>query len=331
MLKVGDYRKLLGLKGNIYMKAPGVACEVEVEYPRDYRVPTIEAIEMHDQLANWSYTLDGSLRNKGIEYVNRKPKNIRVITTDLRQLLDSINRETLADPDASRAGFHVHCNAQHMTLLELFTSITTIWLMESVVSFYTGRLREGNLFCVRQVDGSHQVRRLATLIAGANNRFINNLSDENNYKYGSLNLATLYKFGSLEHRMMKGLVTEPDRLLAWTQYCHDVTYEHGFQSPCDVLDNFIETYRRGDLLDGYVLKFFEGSPYTHMRDAVIKRYQDQPELLGNLMFEASINLLHLGYIRSTTDGWSKLTSEFNAARSVDNELQRLRNMIEIQR
>lgn len=313
-MKIGEYRAAIGLRGNNYLKNPGIACEVEVEYPQGY-VPAFHIYfrgdpsdRMHH--TNWNMTVDGSLRNNGVEYVNRKPKNIKVILSQLKLLLDDINKNNLADPEATRAGYHVHCNVQHMTLMEMLTSIMAIWLMESTVSFFTGKLREGNLFCVRQVDASHQIRRLAAIMGNPNQHFVQQLSHDN-FKYGSLNIGTVFKFGSLEHRMMKGLVREPERLLSWTKYCNDVTYNHGFESPSDVLDTFFDVNKNGDILNDLVLPLLQDNLY--MREAVVKHYEDRKNDLRELMFESAINLLHLGYLRSNTQNWETHLKTFEDA------------------
>lgn len=97
-------------------KAGLLGVEVEVETLKG------ELPRIHDDLAAWNVTHDGSLRGESAEYVFKEPLG-------------------------PRASVHVHVNVLEMTKQQLDNFLYSYLLLEDVLMSFCGEGREGNRFC----------------------------------------------------------------------------------------------------------------------------------------------------------------------------------------
>lgn len=174
---------------------------VEVEVEANSELP----IEVKD----WITTHDGSLRGlHAAEYVLRKPLSLPATMAAIDAL-----RKALEPVDVQwsfRTSVHVHMNVLNMTKQQIDCFIYSYLLLEEVLVAFCGKTREGNRFCLRVRDAENLVHAVSKFFANPEFAFPN----RDMYRYSSLNLDALNKFGSLEFRGMRGTV-DRDVLDVW--------------------------------------------------------------------------------------------------------------------
>lgn len=175
----------------------GVEIEVEAE----------DALPM--EVAAWKVERDGSLRGAhATEYVLEKPLSLPATMTaiaDLRKALEPVKLTW-----SFRTSVHVHVNVLNMTKQQLDCFIYSYLLLEEVLVAFCGKHREGNRFCLRVRDAENLVHELSRFIGSKEFTFPN----RDVYRYSSINLDALRKFGSLEFRGMRGTI-DRDVLDVW--------------------------------------------------------------------------------------------------------------------
>lgn len=159
----------------------------------------------------WKLEHDGSLRgNENYEYVLKKPLSFKDVEDALTVLSDQYKKDGSRVDDSVRAGIHVHTNCQHLSMKQLFTVITTYFVVENLLTKFCGEGRQGNHFCLRSSDAEYQVMAIINSIQTTN---WNYLSDDN-IRYSAMNVCALGKYGSLEYRAMR-TTSDKTRILNW--------------------------------------------------------------------------------------------------------------------
>jgi hypothetical protein len=180
----------------------------------------------------WTLHSDGSLRNIGYEFVLSRPIKTREIDPALNDWLNNVQYHQLKFVDSKRASVHVHCNVQDYTILEVFNVLASYWLVEPLLLEIAGNERKGNLFClgINSADTVHS-QLITNLKKG---QFFQNFSKDS-FRYASINLEALYKFGSLEFRIMRG--TQDTQLIAkWAKELRSlVDNAKKFKSPHEII------------------------------------------------------------------------------------------------
>lgn len=180
----------------------------------------------------WTLHNDGSLRNIGYEFVLSRPIKTREIDPALTDWLNNVQYHQLKFVDSKRASVHVHCNVQDYTILEVFNVLASYWLVEPLLLEIAGNERKGNLFClgINSADTVHS-QLITNLKKG---QFFQNFSKDS-FRYASINLEALYKFGSLEFRIMRG--TQDTQLIAkWAKELRSlVDNAKKFKSPHEII------------------------------------------------------------------------------------------------
>lgn len=200
----------------------------------------------------WRMERDGSLRGNSIEYVLSKPMS----SEDKAQALSYLDRKYVEEGtvvnDSVRAGVHVHINVQDLTLKEMFSFITAYIILEDILTHYCGEYRQGNLFCLRVKDADYLLYLLERVAKSRD-------FDEWNtgqIRYSALNVTSLFKFGSLEFRAMRG-TRDMQVINDWADMLLDIReVSREFENPSDVVkllqeggaENFLQTFL-GDYLD----------------------------------------------------------------------------------
>lgn len=146
----------------------------------------------------WRVERDGSLRGNGFEYVLQFPINRNEVLTRLKYLKKRFilakSRIRLSD----RCGVHIHINCQEMTVKQVINYVFLYLLLEDFLVHFCGEDREGNLFCLRAKDATGLIEAIITCVKDQNF----NIFQGDNYRYASINLGALSKYGSLEFRAM---------------------------------------------------------------------------------------------------------------------------------
>lgn len=150
----------------------------------------------------WRLEADGSLQSgyKALEYVMNIPSSMLGVKSALDVLNIAYKAHGTVVYDTQTSGVHVHMNVQNYTPKELFTLMTVYFILEELLITYCGPNREGNHFCLRIKDAEWLMHEL---VQAAQTRKFNNLKTDD-LRYSTLNSCSLFKYGSLEFRAMRG-------------------------------------------------------------------------------------------------------------------------------
>lgn len=187
----------------------------------------------------WAIKGDGSLRGNGYEFVLNRPIAIKELTEALNIWNVYLLKEKAKYIHSNRCSIHIHNNVQPFTVLQTLTAISTYWLLEPYLMGLCGEERKGNNFCLtlQDADGIHTrlVKNIKT------NKFFEDF-DHDHFRYASLNLEALPKFGSLEVRTMKG-TNRSDLIADWATINYEVFQNSKkFTDPSDLMEQY---YNRG--------------------------------------------------------------------------------------
>ncbi len=172
-------------------------------------------------LCYWNPVTDGSLRNRGLEYVLIAPMfgaDIVAATEELESFVSAfverkkISQSTLLDDNTS---VHVHVDCRDMKDAALKMFILMALLMEQVLFSYASPERENNVFCVSAIKADQEVPRVGRIAYALGQEGIgiyDALSESS--KYASVNLRALATFGSIEFRAHRGEYKQ-ERLIEW--------------------------------------------------------------------------------------------------------------------
>lgn len=210
----------------------------------------------------WDCKPDHSLRNGGLEWVTKKPVLISRIPSIIQEWFKYAANHNTKPVESLRTSIHVHINAQHYTLRQLYTIITAYWLLESLLVNYAGPDRRGNLFCLRILDAD---QTLTALQEGLNTGDYFYTTHGNAHKYAALNLAAISRYGSFEFRMMRGKYNDPNFIIEWVdQLWSMVNYASSLDSPKTVTRLFKANgpvqFIRHFFSSDFVLKLLHESP-----------------------------------------------------------------------
>ena len=184
------------------IKKGSIGIEVEVEggpWPQE-------------NITNWVTHQDGSLRNNGIEYVLRNPVNVNDVRKHLTVLKSAFERAGSNLDFSQRTSIHVHVNVQHMTVAEWISFICLFTIFDEALTDVVGPTRGGNRFCLRMVDADAPLRFLRDALRdGTLGGLI-----QTEYKYGSMNVWSTARLGTLEFRAMEGNL-DVERIATWCE------------------------------------------------------------------------------------------------------------------
>ena len=154
---------------------------------------------LHASTHHWKHTEDGSLRGESAEYVLRKPIKRNSVGLVLAKLAKALKDNEAKLSPSERCGVHIHLNCQEMTLDEVFKFVILYLVFEDILVKFCGKDREGNLFCLRAKDAEGLI---VALTRAAAEKSINYLQ-QTAFRYSSINLSALSKYGSIEFRSMR--------------------------------------------------------------------------------------------------------------------------------
>lgn len=226
---------------------PGLlGIEVEVESKNDLPRGAWVDDPDHDHppsLGAWYVERDGSLRGESAEYVLKKPLSLPAAMTaisDLRKKLE--NCELIW---SFRTSVHVHVNVLNMTLEQIKCLIYTYLLLEEVMVHFCGEGRVANRFCLRVTDAEAVVEALSVFFASPEFNF----PRQDAYRYSSLNLDALRKFGSIEFRAMRGTL-DKDVLDVWVNALVRLrSFSMKYKSVNEIASKFVNTPDEQFLVD----------------------------------------------------------------------------------
>lgn len=238
-------------------------------------------IEVHSKY--WTTVNDGSLRGQYLEecaeYVSKLQLDTNGKRTALKRThhkvhpaLRSLFRLHLKDAvfnKSPRTSTHVHINVLDLTRKELFNFIYLLTLLEDSLIKLSGKSRQGNRFCLSSKDAVGYFKGVSYLFDVPVRRL--RLSEED-FKYSTINLATIGKYGTVEIRCMEG-TNDAVRLTRWINLLLSIR---------DLSKQYVNAYQIMEDLD----KFKESKIQSLIKDF--------PELLGtdienNILYSISYN------------------------------------------
>lgn len=180
----------------------------------------------------WRVEKDDSLKTEEAwEYVTPVPLSLQGVRASLDYLDLAYKAHKSEVFDSIRAGVHVHMNVQDWNVKQLFTFATAYYLVEDILINWCGPGREGNLFCLRARDAEFVLFRILKALKDKNLKYLK----EDIIRYSSLNYCSLFKYGSIEFRGMRG-TGELDLIYQWVEIINDLREASlQFDSPMQVI------------------------------------------------------------------------------------------------
>lgn len=184
----------------------------------------------------WRLETDLSLRGESGEFVLNKPVAIADLDAVFGKLNAAFNDSKTHIRPTYRAGIHVHVNVQHLTPVQLVTFICAYFMLEEVLLKFCDKTRQGNHFCLRMSDASFSLDSLVSFILEEDI----NILDTEDLRYASLNVTSLFKYGSIEFRALESTV-DFERVKVWASVLtHLRDYAMTLNSPVDLLGHASE-------------------------------------------------------------------------------------------
>lgn len=226
------------------------------------------------RLPSWSTKPDGSLRDDGMEFVFRRPKQ----GTDALKAFEELEEAAKQRPPKSTVycSTHVHMNFLSSTIMEVLNFVSLYMLVEDALARYCGPDRENNMFCLTVSNAEEQLDMYQELMRTQD---INAISKrgEGRVKYSALNLYTLVRFGTVECRLAKGMYTKQE-LVDWVNLLMCIRrYALRMDTPMDTL---IQMSRMGtnDFMKDIFGKYYE-LLQPHFRDDEIHQGVDRVQFM----------------------------------------------------
>jgi hypothetical protein len=194
----------------------------------------------------WRRERDGSLRGEdSAEYVLIHPIPINEVNKQLTALRKAFDKYESTYANSPRAGVHVHINVQDLTFKQVMTMVCAYIILEELFIAFCDKSRDGNLFCLP----SYNAEYLLWMIQEAcHTDRIDNLNTDN-VRYASINLKSLFKYGSIEFRALES--TENfDKIELWTKMLYQLKESaKTFHDPQDLImafsmNDYVPTFQR---------------------------------------------------------------------------------------
>lgn len=182
----------------------------------------------------WRVEADPSLKSgfEAHEYVMLKPTDLDGVKTSINSLKKSYDQYNTRIMETDTSGVHVHINVQNYTAKELFTFITTYLILEELLITYCGPQREGNHFCLRAKDAEYLLHEF---VKTAQSHNFSNLNKDI-VRYSSVNPCSLFLYGSLEFRAMRG-TNDLNAIYEWVEILNKVRINaKQFSDPRNVIE-----------------------------------------------------------------------------------------------
>lgn len=187
--------KLKTHKGGVF-EGPYCGLELELEDANEIAAPY-----------KWKVTSEASLRN-GVEFVLKEPLSDTLLANAIMRLCNILGSSTYTK--SIRCSTHVHCNVSDMSNFRIYEAALTYLLIEDILVSTQGPDRVGNLHCLRASDAGSILWDLSTSLDTGLFTYFN----QNNHKYGAINLSAVKKYGSLEFRFFRPMSDETE-IMAW--------------------------------------------------------------------------------------------------------------------
>lgn len=179
----------------------------------------------------WQRHADGSLRGESVEYTSANARDLADLKKDVENLFSKFKQHNVKFNDSIRTSTHVHLNFSDKPFKKVVNFFALFTMLEEVLQYYSGEDRKGNLFCISSREAEGIIDVLVGVIAAGNpHPFAGD-----RYKYAACNLSTLYKFGTVEVRTMRG-ATSAEQVNTWVEILNDMqAYALKMEAPADLI------------------------------------------------------------------------------------------------
>ena len=165
----------------------------------------------------WNSVADGSLRPiEGIdsrEFVLKQGFFGEDLVKALDELEQAIEANKLKPIHSIRTSTHVHIDVREFDVDSLMNLIYIYIIFEKALFRYDGTGREYNHFCIPLYESDGYLEKYAKYVKSKSRDKIKHLL--NSFcKYGSLNISSVFKFGTVEFRLLHS-TWDKERLLEW--------------------------------------------------------------------------------------------------------------------
>jgi hypothetical protein len=239
---------------------------------------------------------DGSLRNRGIEFVTRvlsSEKEVNEALDTLQYVAKKLKLKT-----SNRAGIHVHENVQHLTFHEVWDYLCLYILFEPALFDFIGEGRERSVYSRPLIKHIPRdiFRNMAVYMKA-------DMFPVTEHKYYALNVSSLSRFGTVEYRHMKSTL-DFDRLREWLSIIRFLKTQtaktSGIQtlsaddviSMCPSTWKFVNKYKWRKALESHclpLLKSIQGAPVTWQRGTgVVPKVAPEEVNVGFQMFMGKV-------------------------------------------
>lgn len=200
-----------------------VGVEIEVEADN---LPSQDLAETF-----WRKEIDNSLRGESAEFVLHRPLSMEALPKAFEELGKAFKIAKTKVRPTYRAGIHVHVNVQQLTPTQLVTYIAAYFMLEEVLLRFCDKTRLGNHFCLRMSDASYSLDSLIDFITREDLHTLNT----DDLRYASLNVTSLFRYGSLEFRALESTL-DFDRIMIWAGVLvHLRDYATSLRNPTELL------------------------------------------------------------------------------------------------
>jgi hypothetical protein len=180
-----------------------VGIEMELEGDTSFRVRNSQEHVRHGVVAKE----DGSLRNGGVELVFAEPLMGDSAIAALKWMFKVKEEHSLVGSTRTSTHMHINYTGYNDTATTLINTVVTWLLVEKAVCLTAGQHREYNSFCVPTYMMNPREENLVYNLAAAdesNHYAVNNTIGDLGQmeRYSALNLSALFKYGTLECRLL---------------------------------------------------------------------------------------------------------------------------------
>lgn len=185
---------------------------VEVEVEGATKLPEFEE-DTGTQF--WKTHEDGSLRNKGIEFVFVEPLRGADIVTAIEGLCSEAKRLKYVTSD--RTGIHVHIDIRNLTPDQLHAMCLVYAIFEKALFHYIAPDRYVSNFCVPWGEAGGSLMELGQLLhSSSDNGKVHAFQAQ--HKYSALNIESANRLGTVEFRHMH-TTFDAEAILTWVNIC----------------------------------------------------------------------------------------------------------------
>jgi Putative amidoligase enzyme len=185
----------------------------------------------------WTTEDDGSLRGpypeSRAEFILKRPIHGKDVQAAVALLVKEL--EGAEFNFSFRTSVHIHINCQELNQLQCARFVYCYLLLEDILMDKVGPGRKNNRFCLRHEDAEGMETVIRAL--GSPDWYVHMHADH--FKYSSVNVCPLSKYGSIEFRAMEGNI-DKERIHQWANVLLNI---RNFSLKFDKINQIMEFVR----------------------------------------------------------------------------------------